>query len=44
VALRDAAGRAHPVMADVGCRNTVFAAEVQEASAHLDAWPFREGI
>ena len=24
VALRDTAGRAHPVMADVGCRNTVF--------------------
>jgi len=26
------------VMADVGCRNTVFGAEAQEASAHLDAW------
>lgn len=38
VALRDPAGRAHPVMADVGCRNTVFGAEAQEASAHLDAW------
>ncbi len=25
-------------MADVGCRNTVFGAEAQEASAHLDAW------
>src|SRR5208283_258652 len=24
LALRDASGRAHPVMADVGCRNTVF--------------------
>jgi putative protease len=22
----------------VGCRNTVFGAEAQEASAHLDAW------
>ena len=32
VALRDDAGRAHPVMADVGCRNTVFGAEAQEAS------------
>ncbi len=38
VALRDAAGRTHPVMADVGCRNTVFGAEAQEASAHLDEW------
>jgi putative protease len=38
VALRDSAGRAHPVMADVGCRNTVFGAEAQEASRHLEAW------
>ena len=38
VELRDQAGRSHPVMADVGCRNTVFGAEAQEASAHLDAW------
>ncbi len=38
VALRDESGRAHPVMADVGCRNTVFGAEAQEASRHLDAW------
>lgn len=38
VELRDQAGRLHPVMADVGCRNTVFGAEAQEASAHLDAW------
>jgi putative protease len=38
VALRDHAGREHPVMADVGCRNTVFGAEAQEASAHLAAW------
>ena len=38
VALRDTAGREHPVMADVGCRNTVFGAEAQEASAHLDQW------
>jgi putative protease len=36
VALRDVNGRAHPVMADVGCRNTVFGAEAQEISAHLD--------
>ena len=38
VSLRDTAGREHPVMADVGCRNTVFGAEAQEASKHLDAW------
>jgi putative protease len=38
VALRDDAGRAHPVVADVGCRNTVFGAEAQEASRHLDDW------
>lgn len=38
VELRDHSGRAHPVMADVGCRNTVFGAEAQEAAAHLDAW------
>ncbi len=38
VALRDAGGRAHPVLADVGCRNTVFGAEAQEASRHLDSW------
>jgi putative protease len=38
VTLRDSAGRAHPVMADVGCRNTVFGAEAQEASRHLGAW------
>ncbi len=38
VELRDPLGRAHPVLADVGCRNTVFGAEAQEASAHLEAW------
>ena len=38
VALRDAQGREHPVVADVGCRNTVFGAEAQEASGHLDRW------
>jgi U32 family peptidase len=38
VALQDPQGRAHPVMADVGCRNTVFGAQAQEASAHMDAW------
>ena len=38
VALQDSQGRAHPVVADVGCRNTVFGAQAQEASAHMDAW------
>ena len=38
IALRDQSGRAHPVIADVGCRNTVFGAEAQEASIHLDTW------
>ena len=38
MALRDTDGRAHPVMADVGCRNTVFGAEAQEASQHLADW------
>jgi putative protease len=38
IALRDVHGRAHPVLADVGCRNTVFGAEAQEASAHLQLW------
>ena len=26
------------MVADVGCRNTVFGAEAQEASQHLAAW------
>ncbi|MBP6470893.1 MAG: U32 family peptidase [Chloroflexi bacterium] len=38
VELRDVHGRSHPVMADVGCRNTVFGAEAQTAAAHLPAW------
>ncbi|MGC4052039.1 MAG: DUF3656 domain-containing protein [Paludibaculum sp.] len=38
VALKDPTGRAHPVMADVGCRNTVFGAEAQEASSFMDQW------
>lgn len=38
VELRDSNGRRHPVLADVGCRNTVFGAESQEASRHLDQW------
>ena len=35
---RDVHGREHPVMADVGCRNTVFGAQAQEASRHLEDW------
>ena len=38
VSVRDVNGRAHPVMADVGCRNTIFGAEAQEASLHIDTW------
>jgi len=38
VALRDQNGREHPVMADVGCRNTVFGAEAQIAAQHWDLW------
>ncbi len=43
VELKDSAGRAHPVLADVGCRNTVFGAEAQEASRHFEEWK-RAGI
>ena len=38
IALRDEKGLAHPVMADVGCRNTVFGARAQVAAKHLKAW------
>jgi putative protease len=38
IAVRDHAGRAHPVMADVGCRNTVFGAEAQTDSAATKQW------
>jgi putative protease len=38
ISVRDQAGRSHAVIADVGCRNTVFGAEVQEASQHLENW------
>jgi U32 family peptidase len=33
--LRDRTGQAHAVVADVGCRNTVFAARPQSAVTHL---------
>ena len=38
ISLRDAAGREHPVIADVGCRNTVFGAEAQQAGGRLEEW------
>lgn len=38
VSLRDEQGRAHPLMADVGCRNTVFGAEAQHGAGHLEEW------
>jgi putative protease len=43
VEVRDTSGRSHPVIADIGCRNTVFGAEAQEASAHVESW-LRAGI
>lgn len=38
LALKDKQGRLHPVMADVGCRNTVFGAEAQTGVRHLAAF------
>ena len=38
VELEDPQGRRHPLLADIGCRNTVFGAEAQEASSFLEAW------
>ena len=38
LALRDHKGQTHPVMADVGCRNTVFEGRAQTAARHLDGW------
>lgn len=38
LSVRDSKGRAHPVMADVGCRNTVFGAEAQTDSTSLTPW------
>jgi putative protease len=35
VALRDRTGDEHPVVVDVGCRNTVFNARAQSAAAHV---------
>ncbi|WP_240319325.1 U32 family peptidase [Deinococcus wulumuqiensis] len=38
VALKDERGVQHPVMADVGCRNTVFEGRPQIAGSHLHDW------
>lgn len=38
ISVRDSQGRAHPVMADVGCRNTVFGAEAQTNAFSLGRW------
>ncbi len=38
IAVRDAQGREHPVMADVGCRNTVFGAEAQTDANAIGSW------
>ncbi|MFT7633003.1 MAG: putative protease [Mariniblastus sp.] len=38
VSVRDSQGRAHPVMADVGCRNTVFGAEAQTDPTAVANW------
>ena len=38
LALRDHRGQTHPVMADVGCRNTVFEGRAQTAARHLPSW------
>ena len=38
ISVRDSQGRAHPVMADVGCRNTIFGAEPQTDPRVLQSW------
>ena len=38
ISLRDERGLEHPVMADVGCRNTVFGANAQSGAVHLETW------
>lgn len=38
IAVRDQHNRAHPVMADVGCRNTVFGAEAQTDVPSIPKW------
>ncbi|MBI4585510.1 MAG: U32 family peptidase [Planctomycetes bacterium] len=36
IALRDRTGRVHPVLADIGCRNTVFNDRPQSAAEYLE--------
>jgi putative protease len=36
IAVRDRVGEAHPIRADVGCRNTVFNARPQSGVSHLE--------
>ncbi len=38
ITMRDHSGREHPVLADVGCRNTVFNAEVQIDPDWIERW------
>ena len=38
ITLRDERGLEHPVMADVGCRNTVFEARAQTGAKYLETW------
>ena len=38
ITLRDRQGKEHPVMADVGCRNTVFGGDAQSAGKHFTGW------
>jgi putative protease len=38
ITLRDERGLEHPVLADVGCRNTVFEARAQSGARFLESW------
>ncbi|MCP4812745.1 MAG: U32 family peptidase [Planctomycetaceae bacterium] len=38
IAVQDSSGRQHAVLADVGCRNTVFGAEAQSAADHMHSF------
>ena len=38
IALQDNSGRQHTVLADVGCRNTVFGAQAQCNAKHIQSW------
>ena len=38
ISLQDGSGRRHAVLADVGCRNTVFGAEAQTGTEYMDRW------